>query len=85
MPDGHDRRCCSFPRRPSRPGLPDVRPDPARAAVLVEVPILGRSPRSPVSVPVPTDGVRVDLLPDAFARSGARLLYLQPPTPTRPE
>jgi DNA-binding transcriptional MocR family regulator len=31
-------------------------------------------------VPVPTDadGVRADLLPEAFARSGARLLYLQP-------
>ena len=32
------------------------------------------------TVPVPTDaaGIRADLLPEAFARSGARLLYLQP-------
>jgi len=55
------------------------------AAVLVEVPTyLGAvaTARSaglrPVPVPTDADGVRADLLPDAFARSGARLLYLQP-------
>lgn len=55
------------------------------AAVLVEVPTyLGAVATARAAglrpVPVPTDahGVRADLLPDAFARSGARLLYLQP-------
>ena len=55
------------------------------AAVLVEVPTyLGAlaSARAaglrPVPVPTDTGGVRADLLPEAFARSGARLLYLQP-------
>lgn len=55
------------------------------AAVLVEVPTyLGALAAARAAglrpVPVPTDagGVRADLLPDAFAGSGARLLYLQP-------
>ena len=55
------------------------------AAVLVEVPTyLGALAAARAAglrpVPVPTDagGVRADLLPEAFARSGARLLYLQP-------
>ena len=55
------------------------------AAVLVEVPTyLGAVATAraaglrPVPVPTDADGVRADLLPDAFARSGARLLYLQP-------
>jgi len=57
----------------------------AGGAVLVEAPTyLGAlaAARSAGlrTVPVPTDagGIRADLLPDAFARSGARLLYLQP-------
>ncbi len=55
------------------------------AAVLVEVPtyvgaVAAARAAGLRPVPVPTDagGVRADLLPDAFARSGARLLYLQP-------
>lgn len=55
------------------------------AAVLVEVPTyLGAVAAAraaglrPVPVPTDTDGVRADLLPDAFDRNGARLLYLQP-------
>ncbi|HEU0101358.1 MAG TPA: PLP-dependent aminotransferase family protein [Mycobacteriales bacterium] len=55
------------------------------AAVLVEVPTyLGALATARAAglrpVPVPTDGggVRADLLPEAFASSGARLLYLQP-------
>lgn len=55
------------------------------AAVLVEVPTyLGAVAAAraaglrPVPVPTDNDGVRADLLPDAFDRSGARLLYLQP-------
>lgn len=55
------------------------------AAVLVEVPTyLGAVAAAraaglrPVPVPTDADGVRADLLPDAFGRSGARLLYLQP-------
>ena len=55
------------------------------AAVLVEVPTyLGALAAARAAglrpVPVPTDagGIRADLLPEAFARSGARLLYLQP-------
>lgn len=55
------------------------------SAVLVEVPTyLGAVAAAraaglrPVPVPTDGDGVRADLLPDAFARSGARLLYLQP-------
>lgn len=58
---------------------------PPGAAVLVEVPTyLGALAAARAAglrpIPVPTDegGVRADLLPDAFARSGARLLYLQP-------
>lgn len=55
------------------------------AAVLVEVPTyLGALAAARAAglrpIPVPTDegGIRADLLPEAFARSGARLLYLQP-------
>ena len=55
------------------------------AAVLVEVPtylgaLAGARAAGLRPVPVPTDagGVRADLLPEAFATSGARLLYLQP-------
>jgi len=55
------------------------------AAVLVEVPTyLGALAAARAAglrpVPVPTDeaGVRADLLDEAFTRSGARLLYLQP-------
>ena len=55
------------------------------SAVLVEVPTyLGALAAARAAglrpVPVPTDehGVRADLLAEAFARSGARLLYLQP-------
>ncbi len=55
------------------------------AAVLVEVPTyLGALAAARAAglrpLPVPTDGggVRADLLGEAFARSGARLLYLQP-------
>lgn len=55
------------------------------SAVLVEVPTyLGALAAARSAglrpLPVPTDehGVRADLLPEAFARSGARLLYLQP-------
>jgi DNA-binding transcriptional MocR family regulator len=55
------------------------------AAVLVEVPTyLGALAAARAAglrpIPVPTDdgGVRADLLPDAFARTGARVLYLQP-------
>lgn len=55
------------------------------AAVLVEVPTyLGALAAGRAAglrpIPVPTDdhGVRADLLADAFARTGARLLYLQP-------
>ncbi len=55
------------------------------AAVLVEVPTyLGALACARAAglrpVPVPTDdgGIRADLLPAAFANSGARLLYLQP-------
>jgi DNA-binding transcriptional MocR family regulator len=55
------------------------------SAVLVEVPTyLGALAAARAAglraVPLPTDaaGVRADLLPEAFARSGARLLYLQP-------
>ena len=55
------------------------------AAVLVEVPTyLGAVAAAraaglrPVPVPPDADGVRADLLPEAFARSGARLVYLQP-------
>ncbi len=54
-------------------------------AVLVEAPTyLGALASARAAglrpVPVPTDagGVRADLLPQAFAASGARLLYLQP-------
>jgi DNA-binding transcriptional MocR family regulator len=54
-------------------------------AVLVEVPTyLGALAAARAAglrpVPVPTDerGIRADLLADAFGRSGARLLYLQP-------
>lgn len=32
----------------------------------------------PIPVPIDDDGIRPDLLADAFATSGARLLYLQP-------
>lgn len=55
------------------------------SAVLVEVPTyLGALAAARAAglrpVPVPTDdgGVRADLLPEAFSRTGARLLYLQP-------
>jgi DNA-binding transcriptional MocR family regulator len=55
------------------------------ATVLVEVPTyLGALTAARAAglrpIPVPTDdrGVRADLLVDAFTRSGARLLYLQP-------
>lgn len=55
------------------------------AAVLVEVPTyLGALAAARAAglrpIPVPTDegGVRADLLAEAFARSGAALLYLQP-------
>lgn len=54
-------------------------------AVLVEVPtylgaLAGARGAGLRPVPVPTDhnGLRADLLPSAFERSGARLLYLQP-------
>ena len=55
------------------------------SAVLVEVPTYvgalaaAQAARlRPVPVPTDQDGVRADLLDEAFARSGARLLYLQP-------
>ena len=55
------------------------------STVLVEVPTyLGAVAAAraaglrPVPVPTDADGVRADLLPEAFTRSGARLLYLQP-------
>ena len=55
------------------------------AAVLVEVPTyLGALAAAraaglrPVPVPTDAEGIRADLLPEAFAASGARLLYLQP-------
>ena len=58
---------------------------PAGSPVLVEVPTyLGALAAARAAglrpVPVPTDagGLRADLLPEAFARTGARLLYVQP-------
>lgn len=58
---------------------------PPGSAVLVEVPTyLGALAAArgaglrPVPVPTDTGGLRADLLPEAFARTGARLLYLQP-------
>ena len=58
---------------------------PVGAAVLVESPTyLGalaaaRAARlSPVPVPTDRDGVRIDLLADAFAATGARVFYCQP-------
>ena len=55
------------------------------AAVLVEVPTyVGAIAAAqaaglrPLPVPTDQDGVRADLLDEAFARSGARLLYVQP-------
>jgi DNA-binding transcriptional MocR family regulator len=58
---------------------------PPGSPVLVEVPTyLGALAAARAAglrpVPVPTDagGLRADLLPEAFARSGARLLYVQP-------
>lgn len=58
---------------------------PPGAPVLVEVPTyLGAlvaargAALHPVPVPTDPDGLRPDLLADAFARTGARLLYAQP-------
>jgi DNA-binding transcriptional MocR family regulator len=58
---------------------------PPGSPVLVEVPTyLGALAAARAAglrpVPVPTDsgGLRADLLPEAFARTGARLLYVQP-------
>jgi DNA-binding transcriptional MocR family regulator len=58
---------------------------PPGSAVLVEVPtylgaLAAARGAGLRAVPVPTDsgGLRADLLAEAFARSGARLLYLQP-------
>ena len=57
------------------PGSPVLVEVPTYLGALVAARAAGLRP-----VPVPTDagGLRADLLPEAFARTGARLLYVQP-------
>jgi len=59
----------------ARPGSPVLVEVPTYLGALAAARAAGLRP-----VPVPTDagGLRADLLPEAFARTGARLLYLQP-------
>ena len=59
----------------SSPGSPVLVEAPTYLGALAAARAAGLRP-----VPVPTDagGLRADLLPEAFRRSGARLLYVQP-------
>ncbi|MBT2399643.1 PLP-dependent aminotransferase family protein [Streptomyces sp. ISL-100] len=57
------------------PGSPVLVESPSYPGALAAA---GAAGLRPVPVPLDTDGVRPDLLADAFAMTGARLLYCQP-------
>ncbi|SCL69782.1 PLP-dependent aminotransferase family protein [Micromonospora peucetia] len=71
---GQDGLSMAF-RAIAAPGSPILVESPTYQGALAAARAAGLRP---VPVPVDDDGIRPDLLADAFATSGARLLYIQP-------
>ena len=71
---GQDALSMAF-RAIAAPGSPILVESPTYQGALAAARAAGLRP---VPVPTDVDGIRPDLLADAFATSGARLLYLQP-------
>jgi len=71
---GQDALSMAF-RAIAAPGSPILVEAPTYQGALAAAKAAGLRP---VPVPTDVDGIRLDLLADAFAASGARLLYLQP-------